>query len=358
MGASASAAAKGLVLYGPSSLPQADPTALDPQSDRRPAAGHRCSSGPSRLAFDTSRAMRSRCCTAEGRRLPGVPRRRLRARPADRHRAEGLRRRDRRLARGGQALFRNCRLIGRRFRLAHIRFGYQIIEVATFRAAGAPSDGAEGARSRRRQPTRRPRQRELGTASDERERKTSTARTTSAAASCATTSTARSTRTCGGATSPAMPSTTTSRTSRSGTTSAASRTSGRARLRLIGDPETRYREDPVRMLRAVRFEAKLGFTIHESARTPFAPLAGLLEQHSAGAAARRIPEALPRGFRPAFVRPAARAWPARSPVPGDRRVPRGREGRHGARADPRGPREHGSAGAPRARASRRCSCSP
>ncbi len=48
-------------------------------------------------------------------------------------------------------------------------------------------------------------------------------------------------------------------------------------LRLIGDPETRYREDPVRMLRAVRFEAKLGFTIHESARAPFETLAGLLE---------------------------------------------------------------------------------
>ena len=47
-------------------------------------------------------------------------------------------------------------------------------------------------------------------------------------------------------------------------------------LRLIGDPETRYREDPVRMLRAVRFEAKLGFTIHESARAPFETLAGLL----------------------------------------------------------------------------------
>ena len=31
-------------------------------------------------------------------------------------------------------LFRNCRLIGRRFRLAHIHFGKQIIEVATFRA--------------------------------------------------------------------------------------------------------------------------------------------------------------------------------------------------------------------------------
>jgi poly(A) polymerase len=35
-------------------------------------------------------------------------------------------------------LFRNCRLIGRRFRLAHVHFGSEIIEVATFRAAAAP----------------------------------------------------------------------------------------------------------------------------------------------------------------------------------------------------------------------------
>jgi poly(A) polymerase len=34
-----------------------------------------------------------------------------------------------------RALFSNCRLIGRRFRLAHVRFGKEIIEVATFRAA-------------------------------------------------------------------------------------------------------------------------------------------------------------------------------------------------------------------------------
>ncbi len=31
-------------------------------------------------------------------------------------------------------LFRNCRLIGRRFRLAHVHFGIEIVEVATFRA--------------------------------------------------------------------------------------------------------------------------------------------------------------------------------------------------------------------------------
>ena len=39
-------------------------------------------------------------------------------------------------------------------------------------------------------------------------------------------------------------------------------------LRLIGDPETRYREDPVRMLRAARFEAKLGFTIDPATAAP------------------------------------------------------------------------------------------
>ncbi len=39
--------------------------------------------------------------------------------------------------------FRNCRLIGRRFRLAHVFFGREIIEVATFRAMSAPEVGAE-----------------------------------------------------------------------------------------------------------------------------------------------------------------------------------------------------------------------
>src|SRR5689334_12065500 len=37
-------------------------------------------------------------------------------------------------------LFRNCRLIGRRFRLAHVVFGPEIIEVATFR--GSSDDGS------------------------------------------------------------------------------------------------------------------------------------------------------------------------------------------------------------------------
>jgi poly(A) polymerase len=48
-------------------------------------------------------------------------------------------------------------------------------------------------------------------------------------------------------------------------------------LRMIGDPETRFREDPVRMLRAVRLAAKLGLTIESKTRAPIKRLAPLLE---------------------------------------------------------------------------------
>lgn len=47
-------------------------------------------------------------------------------------------------------------------------------------------------------------------------------------------------------------------------------------LRMIGDPASRYREDPVRMLRAVRFSAKLGFEIEASTKSPIRELGGLI----------------------------------------------------------------------------------
>lgn len=51
----------------------------------------------------------------------------------------------------------------------------------------------------------------------------------------------------------------------------------RARLlRMIGDPETRYREDPVRIIRVVRFAAKLGFALDPATARPIATMAPLL----------------------------------------------------------------------------------
>ncbi|WP_298832878.1 polynucleotide adenylyltransferase PcnB [uncultured Piscinibacter sp.] len=48
-------------------------------------------------------------------------------------------------------------------------------------------------------------------------------------------------------------------------------------LRMIGDPVTRYREDPVRIIRVVRFAAKLGFEIEPKTRAPIRDLAALLD---------------------------------------------------------------------------------
>src|SRR5882672_9728915 len=49
-------------------------------------------------------------------------------------------------------------------------------------------------------------------------------------------------------------------------------------LRVIGDPATRYREDPVRMLRGVRLAAKLGLTLEADTREPIREMAPLMER--------------------------------------------------------------------------------
>ena len=48
-------------------------------------------------------------------------------------------------------------------------------------------------------------------------------------------------------------------------------------LRMIGDPAARYREDPVRIIRAVRFAAKLGFEIEPKTRAPIREMVALLD---------------------------------------------------------------------------------
>jgi len=49
-------------------------------------------------------------------------------------------------------------------------------------------------------------------------------------------------------------------------------------LRVIGDPVTRYREDPIRMLRAVRLAAKLGLALESATRAPIRELGPLMER--------------------------------------------------------------------------------
>ena len=181
-------------------------------------------------------------------------------------------------------LFRNCRLIGRRFRLAHVFFGNEIIEVATFRAAAAPEredaedldteggadagqeGGADGAESRAEEPV------EFSPPADSEHR-------------------AFDTR---------------GRILRDNIYGTIEEDVWRRdfaanglyyniedfsiwdfvdgvndvrarRLKMIGDPETRYREDPVRMLRAVRFAAKLDFSIEQNTEAPIRRLAYLLD---------------------------------------------------------------------------------
>ncbi len=140
-------------------------------------------------------------------------------------------------------LFRNCRLIGRRFRLAHVMFGREIIEVATFRGTGEAGDG-----DRHLVDGRIVRDNIWGTIEEDARRRDF--RVNALYYDIADFSV---------------------RDDVGGMQDLHDRV-----LRLIGDPETRYREDPVRMLRAARLSAKLGFAIDPQASAPFAELAPLL----------------------------------------------------------------------------------
>jgi poly(A) polymerase len=133
-----------------------------------------------------------------------------------------------------RALFGNCRLIGRRFRLAHIRFGREIIEVATFRAA---TDGTEehGDVEHDRE-GRILRDNVYGTIDEDVWRRDFTCN-----ALYYNIADFSIWDYVGGV-----------------------KDVERRRLVLIGDPDKRMREDPVRMLRAVRFAAKLDFRIDKS----------------------------------------------------------------------------------------------
>lgn len=143
-----------------------------------------------------------------------------------------------------RTLFRNTRLIGRRFRLAHVHFGREIIEVATFRAN--PDTRGEDADD---QPVG---DNVFGDQEQDAYRRDFTVN-----ALYYDIDTRSVTDYVGGVAD-----------------------LERGLLRVIGDAHARYREDPVRMLRVVRFAAKLGFQIEPATAAPLRELAPLLAQVS------------------------------------------------------------------------------
>ncbi len=140
-------------------------------------------------------------------------------------------------------LFRNARLIGRRFRLAHVRFGREIIEVATFRGSG--DDDSE---HREVEQGRLVRDNVFGSEAEDAARRDFSINALMY-----------------------DPVTETIRDHVDGYADVMER-----RLRLIGDPVTRYREDPVRLLRAVRFMVKLDLSIEPETADPIVSMAPLL----------------------------------------------------------------------------------
>lgn len=142
--------------------------------------------------------------------------------------------------------FRNCRLIGRRFRLAHVVYGREIIEVATFRAN---TDDGSGDRQQHAD-GRLLRDNVYGSIEDDAIRRDFTANALYYTIE---------------------------------DFSVRDYTGGfedvqNHVLKLIGDPLQRYREDPVRMLRAVRLAGKLDFTIDGPTANPIPELAPLLRE--------------------------------------------------------------------------------
>ncbi|MEZ2353617.1 polynucleotide adenylyltransferase PcnB [Caballeronia sp. RCC_10] len=162
-----------------------------------------------------------------------------------------------------QRLFRRARIIGRRFQIVHVQFGQEIIETSTFRAlvdTPPPAPAAE--------PPRRYRRGEL-------DMRTHAVDASGRVLRDNVWGEQHEDATRRDFTINAMyydPATQTVLDYHDGMADIRARL-----LRMIGDPATRYREDPVRMLRVVRFAAKLGFEIDEATRAPIKELADLMD---------------------------------------------------------------------------------
>jgi len=143
--------------------------------------------------------------------------------------------------------FRNCRLIGRRFRLAHVGYGRNVIEVATFRANLEPEGDDVHVEN-----GRIIRDNAFGSIEEDVWRRDFTVNALYYDIH---------------------------------NFSVIDYVNGyedlkHGVLRLIGEPTERYHEDPVRMLRAVRFAVKLGMRIEEKTEAPIFELANLLKEIS------------------------------------------------------------------------------
>jgi poly(A) polymerase len=155
-------------------------------------------------------------------------------------------------------LFRRAIVIGRRFKLVHVIFGDETVEVSTFRAPSAPEpEETLGGETREREAAdhavdqhgRILRDNVYGSREDDAARRDFTVNALYYDPSAETILDFH-----GGM-----------------------RDMERKSVRMIGDPRGRFREDPVRMLRAARFAAKLGFRIDPRTRAPIRELAPLLE---------------------------------------------------------------------------------
>lgn len=147
-------------------------------------------------------------------------------------------------------LFRNCRLIGKRFRLAHILFGKDIIEVATFRTHHENAHEQHG----KTHQGMIVRDNVYGTITDDAFRRDF--RMNALYYNIADFSIIDYT---------------------GGMQDIENRV-----LHIIGDPEKRFQEDPVRLLRAIRLMAKLNLTIQRETEDPLRNLSYLLQKVSPG----------------------------------------------------------------------------
>ena len=146
-------------------------------------------------------------------------------------------------------VFRRSRLIGRRFRLVHVLFGDETIEVSTFRGSHLEESGDSKGDSKVNDSGRIIRDNVFGSIVDDAVRRDFTAN--------------------------ALYYDPASQEVLDFHNGFADIQAGI--LRMIGNPETRYAEDPVRMLRAVRLSAKLGLKIEPATQAPIAKMADLLQ---------------------------------------------------------------------------------